>query len=576
MSRSLALFLIALSSMFFMSVKAQEPNLYEGLSLKGSGGLTSFHGDMTKSPFGQISDVQPGFSINGIKMFNPRIGIQVRYFSGNMSVVRPDTDQQYTGQISEIGLAARIEPLSYLGSNGPRKLYPYARVGISSASFRSIRWKTSTGIVIPPSFGYKLDNVTKGPKENSLSIPIALGFGFRINDKISLEIEHSTSITNNDNMDAFAGTGKYDDMFGFTNIGIRYNLGPSYKGKPKEDSKRKTKEPRTSTKSRKDDEENKDDKELAKEEIVGSLDAFDYTIPITTVYVESIIPENPLSGKMFEVNLRIHKDDYKGPATITQLFPSGFTVLEAPIRHAKLAFTNQQLTISWSQMPVDSVVTVVYHVHIHETISGPEIISGNIRYSQPEGSNKYIFENHIYVLNRNEAKMDEKFLELIGTNKANDEVYSKSVILSSPTYSKTNNITAEKSESEEELDLKIERLLRKYDGEELEDQSTSSTIVNSTSNSISGTYKPGVEFRIQCGAFRTRGEQYDLIKKYNIRETMTEQKHNGYYKYTVGSLSTFKEAERWRDSFIKRTNLLSVFIVAYRDGIRLNHVNEAR
>jgi len=90
------------------------------------------------------------------------------------------------------------------------------------------------------------------------------------------------------------------------------------------------------------------------------------------------------------------------------------------------------------------------------------------------------------------------------------------------------------------------------------------------------TNKSGVEFRIQCGAFRTKGEHYDLIKKYNIRETMTEEFHNGYYKYTVGSLRSYKEAERWRDAFIKRTNLLSVFIVAYRDGVRLNHVNEAR
>lgn len=563
MSKSLVPILILLSSMFFMPVKAQEPNIYEGLSLKGSTGLTSFHGDITKSPFGQLSDVKLGFAVNGIKMFNPRFGIQVRYFFGNMSVIRPDLNQQFTGQISEIGLAARIEPFNGLG-----KLYPYARIGISSASFRAIRWNPGTGVVIPPSFGYKLDNVTKGPKENTLSIPISLGLGYRINDKFSLELEHSNSITNNDVIDAYAGSGKYDDMFGFTNIGIRYNLGPSIEGKSKPVSQRKTKEPRSSTRTQKEKDEELTVEEVPDEEIVGALDPFDYTIPITTVFVESIIPENPSSGKMFKVHLRVHKNDYKGPATIIQKFPQGFTVLETPIRHAKLIFNNQQLKISWSQMPVDSIVTVIYHVHINETVSGQKTITGNIRYSQPDGSNTYHFENHIYVLNRIEAEMDKEFLEIIGKAKANDNVYSKSVIISNPVRSKT----ASTAETEENLDRKIERLLRQYDGR----NESGSLNQNTFELTKATTYKPGIEFRIQCGAFRSKGEQYYLIRKYNIREAMTEESHGGYYKYTVGSLQTYKEAERWRDAFIKRTNLQSVFIVAYRNGVRLNHVNEAR
>jgi len=560
MSKSWVPILILFLGMFSMSVKAQDQNIYEGLSLKGSAGLAAMHGDITMSPFGQLSDAKLGFSINGIKMFNPFIGIQVRYFGGNLSATRSDLNQQYTGHVSEIGLAIRIEPLRIMGQNGPRKVYPYTRFGISSTSFRAIRLDTNTGLVIPPSFGYKLDNETKGPQENALSFPISLGLGYRINDKISLEIEHSNSITNNDNLDAWAGSSNINDMIGFTNIGIRYNLGSSGSGTSGQTSQRRTKDLRTSSRSSRNRDENRklEDGELPEDiEIAGAVDPFDYNIPITTVFVESRMPDNPSGGKMFEVNLLIHKNDFKGSATITQNFPPGFTVLETPLRHAELTFINQQLKIKWSQMPADSVVTVLYHVHISKTTSGKQTISGNIRYTQPEGSAYYNFNNYLLVSNRREADMDSKFLNIVKYNEPIQSDHSNSVIISDPIS----------LENEKALDLKIEKLLN-LSGE-LNDN------MEFTTPSVS-SYKPGIEFRIQCGAFLIKGEQNDLIRKHNIREAVKEEYHQGKYKYTVGSLQSYEAAKRWRDAFIKRTNLLDVFIVVYRDGVRLNSVNEVR
>ena len=86
----------------------------------------------------------------------------------------------------------------------------------------------------------------------------------------------------------------------------------------------------------------------------------------------------------------------------------------------------------------------------------------------------------------------------------------------------------------------------------------------------------GVEFRIQCGAFRdNRQAPSELAAKYRITELIQEEYIDGWYKYTVGSFRTYEEAGKFRDAFIKRTKILAAFIVAYRDGKRLANINEA-
>jgi len=86
----------------------------------------------------------------------------------------------------------------------------------------------------------------------------------------------------------------------------------------------------------------------------------------------------------------------------------------------------------------------------------------------------------------------------------------------------------------------------------------------------------GVEFRIQCGAFRdNRQAPSELAAKYGITELIQEEYIDGWYKYTVGSFRTYEEAGKFRDAFIKRTKILAAFIVAYRDGKRLANINDA-
>jgi hypothetical protein len=93
---------------------------------------------------------------------------------------------------------------------------------------------------------------------------------------------------------------------------------------------------------------------------------------------------------------------------------------------------------------------------------------------------------------------------------------------------------------------------------------------------VPATFSAGVEFRVQCGAFR---EQIPTVEKiaslYRITDLVQEERHEGWYKYTVGTLKTYEEAVRYREEFIKRTGLTTAFIVAYRDGVRLARITDA-
>lgn len=542
MSKSFIPILVFIFILVFQPGKAQDKDIYEGLSIKINTGLSTFHGDITKSPYGSLSDAKLGFGITGIKKFNPIFGIQFRYFTSQLSTIRTDLDEQFTGEISEIGLAFRIEPFKSEGPNGPRKVYPYARIGISSASFRAKHWIPTTNNVIPPTFGYKLDNISKGSKENALSFPIAIGFGYKISKKLSLEFEHNTSFTNSDIFDAME-SGQFKDIIGFTSIGFRYYFGAEPLAKSKSTKNRSSRLLQTPIKQATEEPE---------EEII---DPYDKNYPVTKVFVESIFPEDAMSGKFFEVRLKVHKNNYKGPASIVQKLPSGFTALETPLRHARLAFKNQQVRIDWKQMPVDSIIDIKYHIHVADQNTGLHSVQGYIIYSQPEGSQVFNFDNHTYIINSLESKMDEKFRELMDDGKKESQKISRSVIIDNP----------EQKQKEEDLDRKILQLLGQFEN-----------TGRSSGSSFPTTFNPGVEFRIQIGAFSTQDEHLAIIRRYNITDPFKEEFHKRYYKYTVGSLKTFKDAERWRDAFIQRTTLQDVFIVAYRDGVRLNHVNEAR
>jgi cell division protein FtsN len=131
--------------------------------------------------------------------------------------------------------------------------------------------------------------------------------------------------------------------------------------------------------------------------------------------------------------------------------------------------------------------------------------------------------------------------------------------------------------NEQTTEQRVEELLKQYGNTPNKPAArTSTTPVKGAANIRQAQAMPGIEYRVQCGAFRDRSQAAGILaSKYGITEQIQEEYHDGYYKYTVGSFDTYEKAVKFRDAFIQRSKIWSAFIVAYRDGKRLAKITDA-
>lgn len=258
----------------------------------------------------------------------------------------------------------------------------------------------------------------------------------------------------------------------------------------------------------------------------GNPPAVQPIIPELNVFIDCEMPETVQIGQTFEVRVRVNKGNYKGQAKMTQKYPEGFTALDDLTSGNSFSFINQIVTIVWEKMPADSTTTYLYRVKVGEALTGSQTITGKFEYQQPDGLKTVRFNKSVFIDSQKQA--DEK-------------------------------------------EVSINQLLKQYDSGE-----PSKTATATKGNIKQSKPLDGIEFRVQCGAFRDNSQaETNLATKFGITEIIQEEFTDGWYKYTVGSFRTYEEASKYKDSFIARTRITSAFIVAYKDGHRLAKITDA-
>jgi hypothetical protein len=229
-------------------------------------------------------------------------------------------------------------------------------------------------------------------------------------------------------------------------------------------------------------------------------------------------PESIRNGETIRVKVSITRGGFTGGARLIQKFPEGFVPIEDLTKVQGFTFTNQNFIVDWEKLPTDAVVVYEYLVKVGERLTGTRTIAGKLEYQEGKSGRSVRFNNTVFIESANETKVEEEAVKPeinagAGANRGN--------IMQAKTL-------------------------------------------------------PGIEYRIQCGAFKENSQaDTELAAKHKITEIIQEEYTGGWYKYTVGSFRTYEEAARYRDEFIGRTGILSSFIVAYRDGRRLANINDA-
>ncbi|MEZ5198699.1 MAG: SPOR domain-containing protein [Bacteroidales bacterium] len=87
----------------------------------------------------------------------------------------------------------------------------------------------------------------------------------------------------------------------------------------------------------------------------------------------------------------------------------------------------------------------------------------------------------------------------------------------------------------------------------------------------------GVEFRVQVrAAYKAQIPLQRLANKYALRDEIRENYIGNWYKYSVGSFTTFEEAKKYRAEIVGEHGVRDAFIVAFYNGERLNDLSELK
>ena len=237
------------------------------------------------------------------------------------------------------------------------------------------------------------------------------------------------------------------------------------------------------------------------------------------------IPRELKSYDVFVLKSEIHKGDINGPAQLTQILPIGFEVLDTVISGARTEFKNYTLNLYWSEVPADSVFVVSYRVRLNK-IYGTLPLNSVLYFEKTE--KEYSFKTNVFI-----------------------ELFEPDAIVAEP-------IVIAEPEIEEEPELVFEEPEPVVEAEEI-------------------IPEKDVEFRVQVrAAFKAKIPLQILAGKYKLYEEIKEDYLGSWYRYSIGSFSSYDEAKGYRNTIIGEHGVRDAFIVAYYQGKRLNRLSELK
>jgi len=82
----------------------------------------------------------------------------------------------------------------------------------------------------------------------------------------------------------------------------------------------------------------------------------------------------------------------------------------------------------------------------------------------------------------------------------------------------------------------------------------------------------GIYYRVQLAAGSRFTDADKTFAANNLTRPVLVERHNGLYKYTIGSFNTYDQANEFRKTVVSR-GVSGAFVVAYRNGKRINVID---
>lgn len=269
----------------------------------------------------------------------------------------------------------------------------------------------------------------------------------------------------------------------------------------------------------------------------------------------SVIRQEPLlmSNGIVNVTLLVHKPEGTKYLKLEEIIPGGYSFEAIQSNKAIISQAASIAKYVWMKPPSESIFMLKYRlVPILEQAQDALLLHGTITYTEGEMN---MVEEIVEMEVSLEALSSAQQLELLKTGIISEEIAAAKTVKKGIADAVP---TKKVKPPEPEKPMEVVK-------------STNNSVLSiPTLDSQSGTY-----FRVQVAAIKNPYfanvyfSEYDLLRKVKVEQL------SGWYKYTVGSVTSHDEAEALRKRILQQTPVKSAFVVAYIDGKRVS-IQEAK
>ena len=270
-------------------------------------------------------------------------------------------------------------------------------------------------------------------------------------------------------------------------------------------------------------------------QIVNETETIESTSASKTEIAELSIDRtiDKISENKFKVSIAISKQNVDGFAKLIETIPAEFIGLQDKSQGGVFSFENGEVKLLWLAIPTQDNFTASYFIET-TSASGSKSISGVFSYLEGEETKKYSI---------NSSSFNVDF---------NNEIVENTTAKEKQETSLQEKVTNENSKNIDNTSKKKE-----------EDKKPITT---------TPAPETGITYKVQVGAFRENIVVDKFKKKFNLKENINLENHEGWTKLTAGSFNEYKSARDKRN--VVRNNVKTAFVTAYNKGNRIT-VQEA-
>lgn len=286
----------------------------------------------------------------------------------------------------------------------------------------------------------------------------------------------------------------------------------------------------------------------------------------------------------YEVTLTIGKGALQSFGKVEEYLPPNYIATSVQNQEGMFSFNNKIMKILWMTLPTNETIEVKYQLESTSDELEVGVIHGIFSYLDDDDSKQIEMKGTEF----NNTFVSEEMAANIAAEKAAEEERVKERMRQEKEQAEA-MAEAEANSKEQEVDA-VEEMIGVASIEEKEVEDPIAQEIEESSDAeeeipaeedlvaeVTNIPAPesDIRYKVQIAAAKKEVSQQYFIDRHQIRENVTIEYHEDWYKYTLGGYDVYRQARDKRNEIWEDDNKISdAFVTAYNSGERVS-VQEA-